>query len=214
MNRKAGYIIAGIMGVAACAGISFATGSIWAGYFSALVVGLIYLIWLDRKVVQNLEMKGQKPILRLLIAVLVITQFFAAYITFDRSQFMQNNLAETRSSIDEGISKMKTQQILLETMRHYYSTPEKNEATLASSFRDVMGDRLQPDGSIDLSEPGVDTDIHFEVEIVSPNEIKVTAGPEIGKGEDPGFINVNSQTGKYQAVATLTPNGIDYEREN
>ena len=40
------------------------------------------------------------------------------------------------------------------------------------------------------------------------------ASAKIGKGENPEFVNVSNQTGKYQAIATVTPNGIDYEREN
>jgi hypothetical protein len=42
----------------------------------------------------------------------------------------------------------------------------------------------------------------------------ITASAKIGEGENPEFINVSNQTGKYQAIATVTPNGIDYEREN
>lgn len=214
MKKESGYIIAGILGVTLCAGLSFITENVWAGFFTALFIGLFYLIWLDRKILRTIESLSQKAIIRSLIILLVFAQFFAAYMTFNRSQFAQINLMETRSSIDEGVSKLRTQEVLLETLKHYTSQPEDANATIASSFREVMGDRLHPDGTLEMDEPGIQTDIHFEYEIISPDEVTITASARIGNGENPDFINVNSQTGKYQGVATLTPNGIDYEREN
>lgn len=214
MKREAGYITAGVLAVASCTGISFFTGNIWSGFFAALAIGLIYLIWLDRKVLQTIESTTQKTAIRVLIILLVSAQFFAAYMTYNRSQFSESNLIQTRASIDEGISKIRTQEVLLETLEHFYSQPEDANATIASSFHEVMGDRLNDDGSIDMSEPGVQTDIYFEYEIVSPDEVAITASARIGQGQNPDFVNVSSQTGKYQAVATLTPNGISYEREN
>lgn len=211
MKREAGYIISGIFGIAICAGISIITGSIWTGYFAALFVGLIYLFWLDRKVLQNIPSTQQKMTLRVLIGLLVLAQFITTYMTYDHSQFMESNLVATRSSIDEGISKLKTQEFLLETLQHYYSQPEGTHTTIASSFREVMGDRLQADETLNLAEP---TDLHFRYEIRSPDEVVITTSAKIGAGENPEFVNVSSQTGKYQAVATVTPNGIDYEREN
>lgn len=214
MKRDALYLIAGILGILVTAGISFITGSIWTGFFAALLIGLVYLIWLDRKILKNIESTRQKTIIRVLIILLIFTQFFAAYMTYDHSQFTQNNLAITRSSIDEGISRIRTQEVLLETLKHYNSQAEDVNATIASSFREVMGDRLNPNGTVDFTEPGVNTDIHFEYEIISPEKVIIRASAMIGKGRSPDFVNVSSQTGKYQAVATLTLNGIDYEREN
>lgn len=214
MKREARYIIGGILGVAFCAGISFITENIWAGFFAALFIGLIYLIWLDRKVLQTMESAPQKTAIRVLIILLVFTQFFVAYMTYNRSQFTESNLVKVRATIDEGISKIRTQEVLLETLKHYTSQPEDASTTIASSFREVMGDKLNDDGSFDMSEPGVQTDIYFEYEIVSPDEVAITASAKIAQGQNPDFVNVSSQTGKYQAVATLTPSGISYEREN
>jgi hypothetical protein len=213
MKRETGYITAGVLGVAASAAISFATGDIWAGFLTAIFVGILYLIILDRKVVQSLEKPGQKITFRILIIALVLAQSFAAYVVYDRSHFMEQNLVETRSSIDEGISKMYTQKVLFDTFKHYHVQPEEDNASIASSFQEVMGDRLQADGTVDFAE-NVDRDIVFNYEILSPNEVVITASAKIGKGENPEFVNVSNQTGKYQAIATLTPSGIDYEREN
>ncbi|MDZ7718236.1 MAG: hypothetical protein U5K72_05380 [Balneolaceae bacterium] len=214
MTKELGYIIAGILGVAASAGVSFVTGNIWSGFLTAILIGVLYLIIMDRKLIQPLENSSQKVALRVLIVLLVLAQSFAAYVVYDRSQFTESNLVKIRATIDEGISKVRTQEVLLETLKHYTSQPEDASTTIASSFREVMGDKLNDDGSIDLSEPGVQTDIYFEYEIVSPDEVAITASAKIGQGQNPEFVNVNSQTGKYQAVATLTPNGISYEREN
>lgn len=212
MKREVGYIIAGVLGVAATAGISFATGDIWGGFLTAIFVSVLYLIILDRKAVQTLEKPGQKITFRILIIALVLAQSFATYMIYDRSQFMEDNLSETRSSIDEGASKLHTQQALLDTFKHYYSQPDN--ATIASAFREVMGDRLQADGTINLIDPNFNQDIIFRYEIITPDEVMITASAKIGEGENPEFLNVSNQTGKYQAIATVTPNGIDYEREN
>lgn len=214
MKREAGYIIAGVLGVAASAGISFATGNIWAGFLTAIFVGILYLIILDLKTVQTLENPTQKLVFRLLIVALVLAQSLAAYMVYDRSQFMKENLAETRSSLDEGTSKLHAQQALLDTFKYYYSQSSQADATIASSFKEVMGDRLQADGTIRLIDPDFNQDIVFRYEILSPDEVMITASAKIGGGENPEFINVSNQTGKYQAIATVTPNGIDYEREN
>ncbi|MCG2588378.1 hypothetical protein [Rhodohalobacter sulfatireducens] len=214
MKREAGFIMAGILGIAASAGVSFVTGNIWAGLFTVLFISLIYLIWLDRKVIQSIESAPQKTAIRVLIVLLVFVQFFGAYLTYSRSQITENNLVQIRTNIDEGISKIRTQEVLLETLKHHASLPEDASATIASSFRQIMGDKLNDDGSIDLSESGVETDIHFEYKIISPEKVSITASAKIAHGRNSDFVNVSSQTGKYQAVATLTPNGISYEREN
>ncbi|MDZ7718234.1 MAG: hypothetical protein U5K72_05370 [Balneolaceae bacterium] len=151
MTKELGYIIAGILGVAASAGVSYVTGNIWSGFLTAVLIGVLYLIIMNRKLIQPLESSSQKVALRVLIVLLVLAQSFAAYVVYDRSQFMENNLAETRSSIDEGSSKIHTQEILLDTFKHYYSQSDQDSTTIASSFREVMGDKLNDDGSIDLS---------------------------------------------------------------
>lgn len=214
MTKELGYIIAGILGVAATAGVSFVTGNIWSGFLTAILVGVLYLIIMDRKLIQPIETSSQKIVIRVLIILLVLVQSFAAYAVYDRSQFMENNLAETRSSIDEGSSKIHTQEVLLDTFKHYYSQAPQSDATIASSFREVMGDRLHADGTLDFNESAIDKQIVFKYEIASPDEVVITASAKIGKGENPEFVNVSDETGKYQAYATLTPNGIDYEREN
>ncbi len=213
MKGETRYIIAGVLGIAATAAVSFFTGNIWAGFLTAIFVGVVYLIILDRKLIQTLERPVQKITIRILIAALILVQSFAAYVVYDRSHFMEQNLIKTRSSIDEGISKIYTQKALFDTFKHYYAQPEQDNATIASSFREVMGDRLQADGTVDFPE-NVDRDIVFKYEILSPDEVVITASAKIGKGENPEFVNVSNQTGKYQAIATVTPTGIDYEREN
>jgi hypothetical protein len=214
MTKELGYILVGILGVAASAGVSFVTGNIWTGFLTAILIGVLYLIIMDRKLVQSIENSSQKIVIRVLIALLVLAQSFTAYVVFDRSQFTESNLAETRSSIDEGSSKIHTQEILLDTFKHYYSQSAQSDVTIASSFREVMGDRLHADGTVGFNEPAIDRQIVFKYKIISPDEVVITASAKIGKGENSEFVNVSNETGKYQANATLTPNGIDYEREN
>ena len=215
MTKVTGYIIAGILGVALSAGISIVTGNIWAGFLIAILVGIIYLAVMDRKLIQTLEKSGQKTTMRILIIALILAQCYTSYMVYDQAQFMQENLAETRSSIDEGSSKIHAQKVLLDTFKHYYSqAANRSDNTLASSFREVMGNQLQPDGTLNFSEPAIGRAIVFKYDIVSPDEVVITASAKIGKGENTEFVNVSNETGKYQAVATLTPNGISYEREN
>jgi len=190
------------------------SGNIWAGYLTAVITGVIYLIILDRTLIQSLEKPNQKLTLRIIIVLLVLSQSFAAYAIYDMSRFQQNNLAKTRSSIDEGVSKVYTQKLLLDTLEFYYNQPDKPDASIASSFREVMGNQLQPDGTILFTDQYVNRDITFRYEIPNSDKVIIRASAKIGKGQDPEFVNVNSETGKYQAVATVTPDGIEYEREN
>ena len=214
MKREAGYIIGGILGIAACGGIAFITENIWTGFFAAFIFGVIYLIILDRKLIQSLQKPSHKITARILILALVLSQSYTSYVNYNKSAFAVNNLEKTRSTIDEGISKLRTQEALLEVLQHFYSQANQDEITIASSFREVMRDRLEPNGTVNLTKPGVPSDIFYEYEIISPDEVSITASAKIGKGENPDFVNVSSHTGKYQAVVTLTPNGISYEREN
>ena len=214
MKRKSGYIITGSLWLLVSAGVSYLSGNIWAGYLTAVITGVLYLIFLDRTLVQSLEKPNQKLTLRIIIVLLVLSQSFAAYAIYDMSQFQQDNLAKTRSSIDEGVSKVYTQKLLLDTLEFYYNHPAKPDASIASSFREVMGDQLQPDGTILFTDQYVSRDITFRYEIPTADKVIIQASAKIGKGQDPEFVNVNSETGKYQAVATVTPDGIKYEREN
>ncbi|MDR9364258.1 MAG: hypothetical protein RI575_02880 [Balneolaceae bacterium] len=214
MTKELGYIIAGILGVAASAGVSFVTGNIWSGFLTAILIGVLYLIIIDRKLIKSLESSSQKVVLRVLIILLVLAQSFAGYVLYDRSQLLEKNLIKTRTSIDQGSSKIHSQEILLDTFKHYYSQGAQSDVTIASSFREVMGDRLHADGTLGFNEPAIDRQIVFKYKIVSPDEIVITASAKISKGENPEFVNVSDETGKCQAYATLTPEGIDYEREN
>ena len=214
MKRKSGYIITGSLWLLVSAGVSYLSGNIWAGYLTAVITGVLYLIFLDRTLVQSLEKPNQKLTLRIIIVLLVLSQSFAAYAIYDMSQFQQDNLAKTRSSIDEGVSKVYTQKLLLDTLEFYHNQTAKPDASIASSFREVMGDQLQPDGTILFTDQYVNRDITFRYEIPTSDKVIIRAIAKIGKGQDPGFVNVNSETGKYQAVATVTPDGIKYEREN
>src|SRR6056297_1388934 len=214
MKRKSGYIITGSLWLLVSAGVSYLSGNIWAGYLTAVITGVLYLIFLDRTLVQSLEKPNQKLTLRIIIVWLVLSQSFAAYAIYDMSQFQQDNLAKTRSSINEGVSKVYTQKVLLDTLEFYYNHTAKPDASIASSFREVMGDQLQPDGTILFTDQYVNRDITFRYEIPTSDKVIIRAIAKIGKGQDPEFVNVNSETGKYQAVATVTPDGIKYEREN
>lgn len=214
MNPRAGVLIAVSLGIAASAGFSYLSGNIWAGFFCVIFISICYLIYLDRTVVTSLNHNKHKVAIRVLIAALVVVQVYASYMSYDQSQFTKNNLTETRSTIDEGASKFHTQQVLLDTFLHYYSRADEPDASIASSFKEVMGDRLNADGTLDFTPPQLNEDVVFKYEIVSPDEVVITASAKIGKGENPQFVNVSTETGKYQAVATLTPNGIGYEREN
>ena len=214
MNKKLGYIIAGSLCLAASAAISYLSGNIWSGFLTAVITGVLYLSILDRTLIQFLEKPSQKLTLRIIIGLLVLSQSLAAYAIYDMSRFQQNNLAKTRSSIDEGVSKVYTQKLLLDTLEFYYNQTDKPDASIASSFREVMGDQLQPDGTILFTDQYVNRDITFRYEIPNSDKVIIRASAKIGKGQDPEFVNVNSETGKYQAVATVTPDGIEYEREN
>ena len=214
MKRKSGYIITGSLWLLVSAGVSYLSGNIWAGYLTAVITGVLYLIILDRTLIQSLEKPNQKLTLRIIIVLLVLSQSFAAYAIYDMSQFQQDNLAKTRSSIDEGVSKAYTQKLLLDTLEFYYNQTDKPDVSIASSFREVMGDQLQPDGTILFTNQNVNRDITFRYEIPTSDKVIIQASAKIGKGQDPEFVNVNSETGKYQAAASVTPDGIEYEREN
>jgi len=214
MKQKTGYILTGSLWLLVAAGVSYLSGNIWAGYLTAVITGVLYLIILDRTLIQSLEKPNQKLTLRIIIVLLVMSQSFAAYVIYDMSQFQQDNLAKTRSSIDEGVSKLYTQEFLLNTLEFYYNQTDQPGTSIASSFREVMGDQLQPDGTILFTDQYVNRDITFRYEIPTPDKVIIRASAKIGKGEDTEFVNVNSETGKYQAVATVTPDGIEYEREN
>jgi hypothetical protein len=214
MKQKLSYILTGSLCMVVAAGVSYLSGNIWAGYLTAVITGVLYLIILDRTFIQSLEKPNQKLTLRIIIVLLVLSQLLAAYAIYDMSRFQQDNLAKTRTSIDEGVSKVYTQKLLLDTLEFYYNQTDKPDASIASSFREVMGDQLQPDGTILFFDQYVNRDITFRYEIPNSDKVIIRASAKIGKGQDPGFVNVNSETGKYQAVATVTPDGIEYEREN
>lgn len=214
MKLKTGYIIAGSLCLVFSAGVSYLSGNIWAGFLIAFTIGVLYLFILDRTQVQSLEKRNQKLTLRVIIVLLVLSQSLAAYAIYDMSRFQQENLAKIRSSIDEGVSKLYTQKFLLDTLEFYYGQTDQPDASIASSFREVIGDQLQPDGTILFTDQYVNRDITFRYEIPTPDKVIIRASAKIGKGQNPEFVNVGSETGKYQAVATVTPNGIDYEREN
>lgn len=208
------FLIGGALAVMAAFSLSFLFENLWAGFFPAFGVAVIWLWMLDRRMVSRLEDAGNRITVRVVIVILAGLQLGMSVKHYQRAQQQEELLTTIRTTIIHSISRIEMEKSLQLALRHYYSLAPEEQTTLADAFRELNDERLNDDGTWTPENPNDDGDMQFSYAIASPDSIILAVTTTFTRGEDPDFVNANDQAGLYQARAVLTERGVRYEREN
>ena len=214
MKDKQQLFWSGALAVLAAFSLSFLFQNLWVGFFAAFGVGIIWLWMLDRKVVSRLKSQKRIVAVRSFMILLVVLQLAAAFQHYRQGEWQKELLTEIRAIIVDGISQVEMERSLQHTLRHYYSMPESDRATLEDAFRELHEEHLGDKGTWIPETPNEDGDLQFTYSIASPDSIILAVSATFSKGEDPDFVNINQQNGMFQSRAILTRSGVQYERQN
>ncbi|MEX0719124.1 MAG: hypothetical protein WD059_00565 [Balneolaceae bacterium] len=214
MKKENYVLVAGLFGVAAATSLSLLFSNIWIGIFSAVIVSIVYLFFLDKWMIQKLQPSGTRKTVRYLIGFLVVLQLYALGYHVISSSRQYDNLMTIRTTIENSIAQLETEQTLIEALRHYHHEADKENRTVASSFIEVTGDRFLEDTTLLPITPANSPALSYTAEIPNPDSVFITVTSDVAWGTNTEFVNLGSEIGKYQAKAILTAKGVSYEREN
>lgn len=214
MNNLNYLLVSGIIGIIIANSLSFIFNNNWIGYFSAVFIGIVFLLFLNRWVSVNIDSAGIRKTVRYLFVILIALHLYTSIFDFFRSNRQHRTLIDIRQTIDGTIAQIESEQTLIKTLRHYYQIADPENRTIESSFLEIAGDRLLEDMRLEPSDPAHGKELSYKMEFPGQDSIGIRIMAEIAKGEDQKFKNFNNKNGKYQAIAILTPNGVSYVREN
>lgn len=214
MKNQGKLLIGGLLAVLIAFSLALLFHSLWVGYTAAFITAVIWLVIVDQKIASKRENRAARFSFRVIVVLLVITQAYASIQLYLKSDQQKNTLRTIRTTIIHGISQTEMEKALLHTLRHYYQETESSGATLEESFRTLFADRLNENGTLSTENPDEDREMPLHYEIASPDSIILSVSAVFTPGYDGDFSNFSGNQGMYEARATLTKEGVVYERKN
>lgn len=212
MTKELIWPLVGIIFISVAVSFSFIYESLWLGFFIALGAGLVLLLIMTWNMLSGVQSAGIKKTVGVLFFVLSALVIYNSVFEWNKSKQKNEILIEIRQTIDGGIAQMEAEEVLIESLRYKFLNDDVDN--LAEAFRAVSGDRLKEDGTL-LTKPEKQGQyLNFSANIVHPDSVVITVVADIAEGMEKDFSNSNGRQGKYQGMATLTPNGVRYVRQN
>ncbi|MDR9418735.1 hypothetical protein [Gracilimonas sp.] len=199
-----------VVSVAVC--FSFIYQDLWLGFFVALTAGVGLLLIMTVKMLSGVKSAGIKKTVGFLFLGLSVLVIYDSVFEMIKSDKKSDILVEIRQSIDGNVSQIQSEKIFVERLR--YKSQNEEVENLAEAFRTVAGDRLKADGTLLPKPVEQGQDLNFSANIVNPDSIVITIVADIARGQDLKYSNSDGSTGKYEGIATLSENGVDYVRIN
>lgn len=214
MENQGKLLIGGLFAVLIAFSLAFLFQNLWIGYTAAFMTAVIWLIIVDQRVASKNESRAALFSFRVIILLLIVTQALASIQFYINSDRQKETLRTIRTTIIHGISQTEMEKTLLHTLRHYYQESEPSNATLEESFRTLFTERLNEDGTISPEDPDEEREMPLLYEVADPDSIVLSVSAVFTPGYDSNFENSNGNRGMYEAIATLTKEGVVYERQN
>lgn len=207
-------LIGGAYGVA----YTLSDSEIWLSYLFALLGGLFCLglmLWKAK----SSGPYGLYPVDVTLIVLMAGAIAFTSVAFWVQSTFMQDNLAQIRTSIDRGIALIEFHEPVMATLSKAYPEADAEEAAganLAGAFRQSYGEQLQGGDRITglMVDDEEETSMHYYIDRLQPDRVELVAQAEFNEGRDTEFENVGGTTGLLQIRAIITGEGVSYVFEN
>ena len=211
MNLKK-WLAAGIVVVTVLFLLPGITDELW---LSVLLCGVIVVFFIAMLVKRMFDWEGGHKWTYGIAGVMVLyvgLAGFAGWYTYQQSQFQQEILPEIRATIDSDLIKVYSQEPLLHTLRKYH---EEDHDRVDSLFMELYGDDIDDQGRfLPETVQGYNSPPYFYLEQAEADRVTIAGTSPFTDGNDPDFQNIDGESGKLQFTATVTKEGVRYERKN
>jgi hypothetical protein len=204
------WILGGALLVSAAFFIPEGAGQVWQ---SLLLSGIAVLFFLITYVFfQPKNSAPNKNIAGVATGILLVLVGIHGWLGYQESIKQSENLVEIRKVIESGIAKNHINEMLLTTLRSYYSS-EKDDANLGALFK-FHHDSLMNDTEIKFYPSDEERSPKIELVKATADSVVIVAYSSFVSGRSTAFKNYDGQNGYLQTKGILTTEGIEYEREN
>jgi hypothetical protein len=200
-----------------CVGVPFFIGydsyDIWKSVIAGSIGGGVYV-----SVLLIISLKHFSSSREKFLAVsgcLILMAGFASYtvIQYRMATYQHETLRKIRTVIGEGIIKSdKIYGSMMPVFRAYYGQPEGRKKTMVETFKGIHGAAIS--NGVFNKHQNNEMDIQTFVTFSGDSVVSYICVDSIAGGWNAEFKNSTGHSGKLQYRATLTQNGVSYERTN
>ena len=212
MKKDLRVLLIGILGLTASFVIPSIFMQYWLGALLAFVFATGYAFYLIRWSAEETSSPKVTANVRTTLFVVLLLAAISLVSGYNKGAFQMNTLVQIRQTIDNGMITAEMNESLFEVFRTYHESKDDNK-TLEQTFLAVLNDKFTGDQMMVLNELSKD-EVHYYYTVDDPNKISLIGVTNNSWGKDKGFINYNSDAGRFQLRATITERGISYVREN
>jgi len=206
-----------------CVGIPFIAlydpHNLWGSVIAGSIGGAGYLIMLVVRFLQDIPSRTEKSTV-VFFTLLFIAGYGAYSATFHQmTTYQRTILPLIRTYLGSGvIISDKIHESMLPVLRAYHhQADDRRKKSLVAIFQERYGPSIA-DGSFNkYPQHSVVTSGNDPLTFVSfsgDTAIHYTCIDTVARGSNGDFVNASGHTGKLQFAATLTRNGVRYERVN
>lgn len=208
--RKIIWIAGGIVIIAILLFIPDSSGELWLPVWLSSAAALLYLVLFSWNWLMRIESKRKRTGLGILLGALVLFTTIYAFTAYKSSQRAKVWMPESHLQFVVQEARLSLTQPLLTALRSYYQSGE--EQSLNSLFISNYDSLLNGNNQNRRIFSSPSLDVYLAVS--EPDSIVIIGESESTEGLNQDFQNHTGLTGKFQARGILTPNGIEYERQN
>lgn len=187
---------------------------VWTSYaiaFFGVLITAVYLFFAGKPKLLN---KADSLILKTTVLILLSGMAFNSVLSYQAGKFQDRVLISVKETINSGTAQARIQQAMFEAYREYHSAAVQTDLTVSRAFLQVHSSQLSDGKTFITEEPGDSSKADFSYEILSPDEVMMTAVIYNAAGQNSEFTNSNGMTGLQEYKATLNAGGVSYERIN
>lgn len=188
---------------------------VWTSYviaFCGVLITAVYLFFAGKPKLQN---KADSLILKTTVLILLSGMAFNSVLSYQAGKFQDRVLISVKETINSGTAQARIQQAMFEAYREYHSGAEQTDLTVSRAFLQVHSSQLSDGNTFITEEPADSSKADFSYEILSPDEVMMTAVIYNAAGQNIEFTNRNGMTGLQEYKAILNAGGgVSYERIN
>lgn len=212
--KRVYWVIGGVIVTIAVFFISDPSGDIWSSVWAISIAAFLYLMVFSWVWLKQIKSRKKKAGIAIVLGLLLVSTGIYAYFSYKSSQRAKVLMPKNRLNFEKRGAQMSVMVPLLSTLRSYYNEGDKGieDGSLHSLFINKYDSLLSEDNKFQHAFYSVSINLYLDV--AGPDSLILVGQSEMVGGQDLEFQNYDESTGKFQVRGILTPNGIQYERQN
>lgn len=204
---------------ALCIGVPFLLAydpyDLWNSIIAGACGGVVYIVILFALHARFLPSSAERGVIGVMLTALAASYIVYTTVQYRTSDYQHKMLLRFRTIVGTEMIVVNTiHGTLLPAFREYHRRQRAGEnAAVTDAFRVLHGTainngRLHPHDDIDAGS------IVTLVTVAGDSAVRYRVVDTVAAGLQSGFMNATGHSGKLEFHATLTRNGVDYERIN